>query len=130
MTTLPDIRQRAIALIEQLPTEKLAAITQLLEILAEPAVTSDHPEESSLLETIQRQLPPDTQTRLTELRDRCEWGELTEAEHRELLNYEDLLEQRNVERLEALMKLASIRNVDLVTLNRQFKSETQPLHAT
>jgi hypothetical protein len=130
MTPLPDIRQRAIALIEQLPTEKLAVITQLLEILAAPAATPDHPDESTLLDTIQRQLPTDTQTRLIELRDRCEWGELTEAEHRELLNYEDLLEQRNVERLEALMKLASIRNVDLVTLNRQFKSETQPLHAT
>jgi hypothetical protein len=131
MTTLPDLRQRAIALIEYLPTDKLTAITLLLEILAEPVpIPSSSPEESTLLDTIQRQLPAEQHNRLTELRDRCEWGHLTEAEHQELISYEDWLEQRNGDRLEALMKLASLRNIDLVTLNRQLKSETQALHDT
>jgi hypothetical protein len=131
MTTLPDLRQRAIALIEYLPTDKLTAITQLLELLAEPApIPSSSPEESTLLDTIQRQLPADQQHRLTELRDRCEWGHLTEAEHQELISYEDWLEQRNVDRFAALMKLASLRDIDLVTLNHQLKSETQALHDT
>lgn len=32
-----DIRQRAIALLDQLPQTKLSAVVQLLEVLAEPA---------------------------------------------------------------------------------------------
>jgi hypothetical protein len=128
MTTLPEIQQRAIALIQQLPTEKLTAITQLLEILAETYPSSTNAEELTLLDTIQRQLPLAQHDRLVELRDRCEWGELTEAEHQELIGYEDWLEQRNVDRLEALIKLANLRNVDLVSLNRQLKSEAQVVH--
>jgi hypothetical protein len=45
---------------------------------------------------------------LLDLRDRCEWGELTEAEHQELIDYEDLLEQKRVERLEDLLQLAKL----------------------
>jgi hypothetical protein len=115
-----DIRQRAISLIEQLPQNKLAAVVQLLEILTEPTSQSAaNVEESRLLEIIQRRLPENEQARLNELRDRCEWGNLTEAEHQELIRYEDRLEQHRVERLEALMELAKLRNLDLVTLNQQ-----------
>ncbi|MBD2527537.1 hypothetical protein H6G86_35440, partial [Nostoc sp. FACHB-133] len=46
-------------------------------------------------------------------------------EHEELIQYEDQLEQLRVERLEALMELARLRNMDLLTLNRQFVSESQ-----
>ncbi|PSN12592.1 hypothetical protein C7293_19550 [filamentous cyanobacterium CCT1] len=110
-----DIRQRAISLIEQLPQSKLAAVVQLLEVLTEPTSQSvANGDETHLLEIIQRRLPEAEQARLNELRDaqraaldgqRCEWGELTEAEHQELIRYEDLLEQHRVERLEALIEL-------------------------
>lgn len=60
---------------------------------------------------------------------RCEWGELTEAEHQELIRYEDLLEQHRVERLEALMELAKLRNLDLVTLNQQVSPQSHPFNA-
>ncbi len=44
----------------------------------------------SLLRSIgQRHFPGDQQKQLEELRDRCEWEELTEAEHQELIHYED-----------------------------------------
>lgn len=130
METPTDIRSYAIALIEQLPPERLMAVVQLLEFLAEPPqqVVSNS-KEAALFQVIQRRLPADEQERLEELRNRCEWGELTEAEHYELIQYEDLLEQQRVERLEALMKLAKLRNIDLITLNRQLKSESQSLHA-
>lgn len=124
-----DIRQRAISLLDQLPQNKLAAVVQLLEVLAEPIPqTPASPEETQLLAVIQRHLPAPEQTRLDDLRDRCEWGELTEAEHQELIRYEDLLEQHRVERLEALINLAKLKNLDLLSLNRQLPPQAQPFN--
>lgn len=125
-----DIRQRAIALLDQLPQNKLVAVVQLLEVLAEPTPqTLASPEEASLLSVIQWQLPAPEQSRLDDLRDRCEWDELSEAEHQELLSYEDRLEQHRVERLEALIALAKLRKLDLISLNQQFSSHAQPFNA-
>jgi hypothetical protein len=130
MTPATDIRRRAIELIEQLSPEKLTAVVQLLEFLSEPShPAASNPEAVALLEVIQRRLSPDEQKRLEELRTRCEWGELTNTEYEELIHYEDQLEQLRVERLEALMALAKLRNIDLLTLNRQFVSESQSFHA-
>jgi hypothetical protein len=114
-----DIRQRAIALLDQLPQNKLAAVVQLLEVLADPAPqTPANPDEARLLEVIQRQLPTAEQARLDDLRNQCEWGEFSEDEHQELIHYEDLLEQYRVERLAALMSLAKLRNLDIISLNQ------------
>ena len=130
MPPATDIRQKAIALIGQLPQDKLIAIVQLLEILAEPPQQSTvSAQEAQLLEVIENHLPEDEQTRLNTLRDRCEWDELSEAEHQELIGYEDLLEQQRVKRLEALIELAKIRNIDLMRLNQQVQSKSQPSHA-
>jgi hypothetical protein len=130
MPPAPDIRQKAIALIDQLPQDKLMAVVQLLEFLAEPPQPSTvSAQEAQLLEAIKNHLPEDEQTRLDTLRDRCEWDELTEAEHQELIGYEDLLEQQRVERLEALIELAKLRNIDLMRLNQQVQSKSQPSHA-
>jgi hypothetical protein len=125
-----DIRQRAIALLDQLPQNKLSAVVQLLEVLAEPtSQTPANPEEAPLLAVIQWQLPASEQSRLNDLRDRCEWGELSEVEHQELLHYEDRLEHHRVERLAALIALAKLRNLDLISLNQQFSSHAQPFNA-
>jgi hypothetical protein len=130
MPPAPDIRQKAIALIGQLPQDKLMAVVQLLEFLAEPPQPSTvSAQEAQLLEVIENHLPEDEQAHLDTLRDRCEWDELTEAEHQELIGYEDLLEQQRVERLEALIELAKIRNIDLMRLNQQVQSKSQPSHA-
>ncbi|WP_375515606.1 hypothetical protein [uncultured Nostoc sp.] len=130
MTPATDIRKRAIELIEQLSPEKLSAVVQLLEFLSEPSqpVISNH-QEVVLLEVIQRHLASDEQKRLQDLRDRCEWGELTAIEHEELIQYEDQLEHWRVERLQALIELAKLKKIDLLTLNRQFLSESQLFHA-
>lgn len=119
-----DIRQRAMALLDQLPHTKLAAVVQLLEVLAEPisppseSHPSGDPEEAQWLAVIERPLTDFEQARLEDLRERCEWCELSEAEHQELIQYEDRLEQDRAERLEALMNLAKLRNLDLSSLNR------------
>lgn len=130
MTRATDIRRRAIELIEQLSEERLTAVVQLLEFLSEPSkFAASNPIELALVEVIQRRLAPNEQKRLEELRKRGEWGELTDMEHEELIQYEDQLEQWRVERLEALMELARLRNMDLLTLNREFVSESQLFHA-
>lgn len=128
MTSFTDIRAQAIALIDQLSTEKLTAVLQLLELLAEPSQQTIPAQEATLLQIIQHRLPVEEQKRLEALRDRCEWGELTEAEQQELIDYEDLLEQHRVERFKALIQLAKLRNINLTTLNYQLKSESQPFH--
>ena len=120
MLSATDIRQKAISLIGQLSQERLIAVVQLLECLAEPPQQSTmSAEEVPLLEAIAHQLPEEDLLRLNILRDRCEFGELRETEHQELIRYEDLLEEQRVKRLEALMELAKIRNIDLMQLNQQ-----------
>jgi len=112
MIPTAELRQKAIALIGQLSEEKLSAVVQLLECLAEtPRQNPISPEEIQLLAVIRDRLPEDESVRLNTLRDRCEFGELSEAEHRELIRYEDLLEQQRVKRLEALMELAKSSHV-------------------
>lgn len=130
MSPSTDIRQKAITLIKQLPQGKLTAAVQLLELLTEPSLPSPLNEnEISLINVIQQQLPDSEQTRLNDLRHRCEWSQLTEAAHQELICYEDQLEQYRVDRLAALIELAKLRNVDLVSLNRQFQSVPQSSNA-
>jgi hypothetical protein len=46
--------------------------------------------------------------------------EITDAEHQELLVYIDRVEQQDVERAEALIKLAQLRQVDLKILIQEF----------
>lgn len=126
MSSPVDSRQKAIALIEQLSQDKLPAVVQLLELLAAPADQSTvSEEENKLLRIIQQQLPEKMQERLDDLRDRCEWSELTEAEHQELIRYEDQQEQYRVDRLGALIALANIRDIDIISLNREIQSASR-----
>ena len=130
MAPATDIHQKAIALIGQLPQDKLIAVVQLLEFLAQPPQSSTaSPQEARLLEVIESHISEQEQIHLNALRDRCEWGELSEAEYQELIGYEDLLEEKRVKRLEALIQLAQIRNIDLIRLNQQIQLTSQPSHA-
>ncbi|MBC6423201.1 MAG: hypothetical protein GDA43_20645 [Hormoscilla sp. SP5CHS1] len=120
MLSTTDMRSYAISLIVQLSQERLIAVVQLLECLVEPPQQyTMSAEETQLLEAIGHHLPEDERVRLNILRDRCEFGELSETEHQELIRYEDLLEEQRVKRLEALIQLAKIRNIDLMQLNQQ-----------
>jgi hypothetical protein len=88
-----------------------------VEVLAEPVPQTPASSEEAPLLAIQWQLPTSGQSRLDDLRDRCEWGTLPEAEHQGLIRDEDLLEQHRVKRLKALMNLAKLRNLDIISLN-------------
>lgn len=128
MTTPTELRQRAIELVDRLPKEMLVEAVELLEFLCLKANQAgeekpSNPEESVLLQIIGRRLPPDDQKRLNYLVEQDEIGEITDAEHSELLAYAEQIESQNVERLEALIELAKLRNVDLKTLINEFKLE-------
>ena len=81
---------------------------------------SSNPEENDLLRILQRQLPQEEQVRINYLRQKNENGEITDAEHRELLKYIEKVEERDAERAAALIKLAEIKNVDLATVIEEF----------
>ena len=124
MAAQTEIRQRAIALLEQLPGESLVRAVEFLETLSHEALqkseATQEASEAGLLEIIQRRLPPEDQKRLAYLRQRNEAEEITDTEHQELLGYIDRVEQMDVERAEALIKLAKLRQVDLVVLIQEF----------
>ena len=124
MTAPTEIRQRAIALLEQLPGESLARAVKFLEALSYEALqeseTIPEANETGLLEIIQRRLPPEDQQRLAYLRQRNEAEEITDVEHQELLVYIARVEQQDAERAEALIKLAQLRQVDLKVLIKEF----------
>jgi hypothetical protein len=125
MAAPTEIRQRAIALLEQLPGESLVRAVEFLEALSQESLQGSktplpEAEEATLLEIIQRRLSPEEQERLAYLRQQNEIGVITDTERQELLMYVDRVEQQDAERAEALIKLAQLRQVDLKLLINEF----------
>ena len=121
MTAPTEIRQRAIALLEQLPGESLIKAVEFLESLSHQALQVSETKisetrETDLIQIIQRRFSSEQQDRLNYLRQQNETGEITEIEHQELLIYVELIEKQDAERAEALIQLAQMRGVDLQLL--------------
>lgn len=76
-------------------------------------------QESDLFRQINEPLPPEMQRRYDELTARRDARSLELAEYQELLNLSERVEATNVVRVEALTKLAALRNVSLRELMRQ-----------
>lgn len=76
-------------------------------------------DEVLLLKEINAHLSEATQLRFAELKSKRQAEELTEAEHEELLEIVDQVEQRDVDRLQALTALAQLRNVTVRDLMQQ-----------
>ena len=118
MTASVNIRQKAIALLDRLPDNQLVRAVEFLETLSrQDTQTSQtvikHSPEEALLQIIGRQLPPPDRERLDYLRQHNETGDITAAEHQELLMYVERIEQQDAERAAALIQLAELRNVEL-----------------
>jgi hypothetical protein len=125
MTAPTEIRQRAIALLEQLPGESLVKAVEFLESLSHQAlqvseIKTYKTRETDLIKIIQQRLSAEQQERLNYLRQQNETEEITETEHQELLIYVELIEKQDAERAEALIQLAQIRGVDLQVLINEF----------
>jgi hypothetical protein len=74
------------------------------------------PEESTLLRTINRGIPAELSDRYAILADKRDDETLTATEYPELLEIADRIEAAGVKRLEALVKLAELRQVPLLQL--------------
>lgn len=74
------------------------------------------PEESTLLREINCGIPAELSDRYEILADKRDDETLTEAEHTELLAIGDQIEKLSVQRLEALVKLAELRQIPLLQL--------------
>ncbi len=124
MSTPLLTRQHVVELIDELPNDSLPEVAQFIEFLRFKAVQlrrPSSPEEESLLTIIHRRLPPDEQQRLRTLRSKLEAEQLTEAERMDLEMYVERIEREDVERAEALVKLAELRHASLTQLMRDLQ---------
>ncbi|MBW4621822.1 MAG: hypothetical protein KME17_20965 [Cyanosarcina radialis HA8281-LM2] len=125
MAAPTEIRQRAIALLEQLPGSSLVKAVEFLETLYREALQGSRTPkledgEAALLQIVQRRLSSEEQEGLAYLRHQNETGAITETEHQELLSYVERVEQQDSDRAEALIQLAQLRQVDLQVLINEF----------
>jgi|GEM_PF-736808 len=97
-------------LVEQLPEESLSEVIELLNNLlrqtrqSQPLISSSS--EKLLLQVIGRRLLPDDQAKLNYLREQNESGDITEAEHQELLDFVSRVENEDAQRVAAILQLA------------------------
>ncbi len=88
-------------------------ISQVLALQAQRKAPSLSAEESALLMTINSGLSEEMYESYRKLIEKRREGHLTEEEHSDLLRISDENENRQAERLEALVKLARLRNTSL-----------------
>ncbi len=107
---------------EQLsPSELQRLRSQVLALSARRAAPSVSQDEAQYLIRISRRLLPDFQRRYDELIARRDAETLSVEEHGELLQLSQQAEALDVERVEALTKLAQLRGVTLSELLQQLK---------
>jgi len=112
MTRLTAQTQRAIALVEELPPEKLAVALDFLEKLAQkPSL-----DEAQLLQRIRQPLDSQLHQRLSVLIQLREAEQLTPEEHQELIQLTQQVEALNVDRMTDLAALAKLRQTTLPKL--------------
>ena len=103
----------------QLPRAELEQFVTRLMVLSLP---QDMPRlsqtESELLLKINQGLPAATQQHLDALIAKRQTQTLTPAEHQELIQLTEAIEQADVERLRYLLELAALRNLSLDELTR------------
>ncbi len=127
MTLQTADRQRIITLLDELPSEALAEVADFMEFLRLKDIqkkAATPRSEVALLEVINRRLSPEEQNRLSQLQEKVGTAELTPAEHQELLVLVAQIEHANVERAEALLELARLRNVTPTVIFNEFAPAT------
>jgi predicted alpha/beta-fold hydrolase len=85
--------------------------------------------ENILLQKIAQTLPTAIQQRYNDLRAKLQAETLTPAEHQELLNLTDTIEQFDADRLQHLVELAQLRQISLPELLDRLNISTPPVYA-
>ena len=108
--------------VEQLPSEELTEFARRVIAIqvrrGVPLLMND--EEQALLAAISGRLPTEVQRRLDELREKSREETLTPTEQAELLTFVQQVEQRDVIRAEALVRLAKKRGTTVSKLMHTF----------
>ena len=116
--TIPEVLKG----ISQLETAELEAFLQTVGgILARRKSPHLTTRESELLQTINNGYALELQPRYKILSKKLQQEQITETEHEELTDLITLMEQKNVEWLQAMLELAQIRGVSLEMLMQQLK---------
>ncbi len=82
--------------------------------------------ERLLLEKINEKLPEVTQQRLAQLQSKKSEGELKDEEQEELLAIVDVIDDMNLERVQALKQLAELRGISVNEVMNLFKISQTP----
>lgn len=129
ITSKIDLEQ-LIAGLAQLETSEIeACIEQVSLLLAQRKAQSLSGEETELLKQINRTLPIEIEERHSALQEKIHAESITPAEHEELMALIPVVEQADVERLEALITLSQLRRVTLPELMDQLGIKPPPLYA-
>jgi hypothetical protein len=104
---------------EMSPSEFDAFIDEALSVRRRKRPATLSPQETKLIERINRGLPVDLSKRYAQLVGRRKKRRLTEEEHRELLQLTHEAESRDADRAAALLELSKIRRVPLRVLMKQ-----------
>jgi hypothetical protein len=111
--TVPEVLKG----ISKLETSELEDFFQHVGMLVARRKSPSLPvRESVLLQIINRGYPLELQARYTTLSAKLLTEQITDVEHEELLTLVVQLEQKNAERLQALLELAQIRGLSLEAL--------------
>ena len=98
------------------PHELEQVVNQFIALQARRRAASLSPAETELLQQINQGLPSTLRSRYTELNAKLYDETITPAEHEELLQLTDQIEQSDAERLQHLIALAELRQVSVDTL--------------
>ena len=103
--------------VERLPAQELASfVAQVVALRAQREAPHLSQSETRLLLLINQSLPDQTQRRLDELVAKRQAETITPQELQELIQITDQIEQRDVQRLTALLELAQLRGTTLDAL--------------
>ncbi len=103
--------------VAQLPPDELASLTEkIVALRASHAAPHIEADEANLLLQINRDIPPNTRLRYNELISKRQAETLNAAEHTELINLTNQVEQREADRVTALAALARLRQISLPEL--------------
>lgn len=111
--------------VANLPANDLEAfVTKVLTLRAKLKAPSIPNTEVQLLTQINQGLSAQEQARWTQLEQKRQAETLRPDEHQELLKLNDQMEQLNVVRIQALTKLAFIRQISITTLMQNLGIKT------
>ncbi len=106
--------------VSSLPAQELDNfVSKVLAIQAKLKAPSLSAQETQLLSQANSHLDENQQQRWNTLEAKRQQDTLTETERQDLITLNDIAEQKNVERMAALAKLAQLRQISLPDLMKQ-----------